>query len=53
MSTTVRPEDMPDHVKDTLARGLLRACKRFFADPENQRRFEEWMARKAAEGVSS
>lgn len=53
MSKNARPEDMPDHVKDTLARGLLRACERFFADPDNQRRFEEWKARKAAEGASA
>lgn len=49
MSEVVRREDVPDHIMETLGRGLLRACERFFADPENARRFEEWKARKEVE----
>lgn len=45
----VRPEDIPDHVKDMLARSLADAVRRFMSDPENVRGFEEWKARKAAE----
>lgn len=45
----VTPADIPEHVKDTLARGLMYAVRRFYSDPENVRRFEEWKARKEAE----
>lgn len=49
MSSTVRPEDIPDHVMDNLARALLEAARRFYDDPENVRKFEEWKASKAKE----
>lgn len=48
MNITARPEDVPAHVMDSLARNLIEACNRFYADPENVRRFEEWKARKEA-----
>lgn len=48
-SGTVTPADIPAHVMDTLARTLLRAAERFYQDPENLRRFEEWKARKDAQ----
>lgn len=48
-SSPVTPEDLPDYVKDNLARALLDAAKVFYQDPENMRKFEEWKARKAAE----
>lgn len=51
-STKVTPADIPDHVKDSLARALLDAARRFYSDPENVRRFEEWKARKAAESTA-
>ena len=31
---------------EQLARATYEACKRFYADPENVRRFEEWKAEK-------
>lgn len=49
MSDQVRMEDIPAHVTQTLARNLLAAVDRFYRDPENVRKFEEWKARKAAE----
>ncbi len=53
MSTSpVRPEHIPDHVKDTLARGLVKAVNRFYSNPENVRKFEEWKARKAQEAAA-
>lgn len=48
----VTPADIPEHVKDNLARGLLSAVERFFQDPDNVRKFEEWKARKAAEATA-
>ena len=48
-TSLVTPDDLPDYVKDNLARALLDAAKRFYQDPENLRKFEEWKARKAAE----
>lgn len=53
VENTVQPEYIPDHIKNTLARGLLAAADRFYRDPENVRRFEEWKARKAAEGAGN
>lgn len=50
MSTIqVTPADIPDYVMDNLAYALLEAVDRFYRDPENVRRYEEWEARKAAE----
>lgn len=48
-STKVTPADIPDHIRDRLARALLEAARRFYSDPENVRKFEEWKARQAAE----
>lgn len=48
MSGTVMPEHIPDHIMEDLARGLLEAVDRFYRDPENVRKFEEWKAAKAA-----
>ncbi|MBQ8556165.1 MAG: hypothetical protein IJ438_09895 [Clostridia bacterium] len=45
----VTPADLPEYVKDNLARALIDAARRFYSDPENVRKFEEWKARKAAE----
>ncbi len=45
----VTPADVPDYVMDNLAYALLEAVDRFYRDPENVRRYEEWEARKAAE----
>ena len=46
---TVRAEHVPPHVMETMARGLLAAVDRFYRDPENVRRFEEWKAKKEAQ----
>lgn len=48
MNNTVRAEHIPDHVMDSLARGLVEAARRFYEDPDNVRKFEEWKARKEA-----
>lgn len=48
MNIPARPEDVPAHVVDSMARGLIDACRKFYEDPENVRRFEEWKARKEA-----
>ena len=44
----VMPEHIPEHIKDTLARGLLEAALRFYQDPENVRKFQEWKAKRDA-----
>lgn len=46
----VRPEHIPDHVKDSVARNTVYAIRRFYDDPENARKFEEWKAKKEKEG---
>lgn len=48
MSSPVRPEHIQDHVMDSLARATLEAVLRFYQDPENVRKFEEWKAKKDA-----
>ena len=35
----------PEYQKDSLARALVEAMKAFYADPENLKGYEEWMAR--------
>lgn len=50
-TSPVTPEDLPDYVRDNLARALIDAARRFYSDPENVRKFEAWKARKAAEGT--
>ena len=45
----VTPDDLPEYVKDQLARALIDAARAFYQDPDNVRKFEEWKARKAAE----
>lgn len=49
MSNTVTPADIPNNVRDSLARGLLDAVRRFYDNPENVRKFEEWKAKKDAQ----
>lgn len=44
--STVRPQDIPDHVMDNLAYALREAVDRFYRDPENVRKFEAWKAAK-------
>lgn len=43
----VTSADIPEHVMESLARATIDAAKRFYSDPENVRKFEEWKARKA------
>lgn len=45
----VTPADIPEHVMDSLARATIDAAKRFYSDPENVRKYEEWKAKKEAE----
>ena len=41
--------DLPDHIRESMARGLVLAVDAFYANPENVRKFEEWKARRDAE----
>lgn len=43
----VTPADVPDYVMDNLAYALLEAVERFYSDPENVRKYEEWEAKQA------
>lgn len=35
---------IPEWQKNQLCRTLLDACKRYYSDPENVRKYEEWKA---------
>lgn len=39
-------EDVPEHILDSMARGVVIAMEAFYADPENVRKFEEWKAQR-------
>ena len=41
--------DLPDHIRESMARGLVLAVDAFYANPGNVRKFEEWKARRDAE----
>lgn len=41
-------EDVPEHILDSMARGVVIAMEAFYADPENVRKFEEWKAKRDA-----
>lgn len=39
----IRPELIPDHVREDIGRVGLEAVMRYYQDPENERRFQEWL----------
>lgn len=39
---------LSDSQKKQLAKALIPACKKFYADPENVRRYETWKAEREA-----
>ena len=39
----IRPELIPDHVREDIGRVGLEAVIRFYQNPENERRFQEWL----------
>lgn len=41
-----RPELIPDCVREDIGRAGLQAVLRYYQDPENERRFQEWLKRK-------
>lgn len=41
-------EDVPEHILDSMARGVVIAMEAFYADHENVRKFEEWKAKRDA-----
>lgn len=43
---TVDIEQIPSNEMDALARATLRAVERFFAIPENKKKYEEWHLKK-------
>lgn len=43
MDNPIDFEQIPKIQLDILCRTLLSAMERFYADPENLRRFEEWL----------
>lgn len=43
MNHIIDCEQIPKIQLDILCRTLLSAMERFYADPENLRRFEEWL----------
>lgn len=52
MTATVRSSGKePDFTKTAAA--LLEKCREFYQDPENERAFMEWKARRAAKAVKT
>lgn len=43
MAHHIKCEQIPKIQLDILSRTLLAAMERFYSDPYNQRRFEEWL----------
>ena len=39
----IRPELIPEHVREDIGRAGLEAVLRFYQDPENERKFREWL----------
>lgn len=39
----IRPELIPDHVREDIGRVGLQAVIRYYQDPENEKRFQEWL----------
>ena len=39
----IRPELIPDHVREDIGRVGLEAVIRYYQNPENERRFQEWL----------
>lgn len=39
----IRPELIPDSVREDIGRVGLEAAIRFYQDPENERKFQEWL----------
>ena len=39
----IRPELIPDHVREDIGRVGLEAVMRYYQNPENERRFQEWL----------
>ena len=44
MAATIDCKQIPRIQMDILSRTLLAAMERFYADPKNQKGFEEWLA---------
>ena len=42
----IKKEEIPLHVRDQLARSLLRAAKTFFSDPDNKKAYEDWLRKR-------
>lgn len=49
MRVTVRTSAEKPNYRKTAAE-LLKRCREFYQDPENERAFQEWMAQKKEEG---
>ena len=43
MAHLIECEQIPKIQLDILSRTLLAAMERFYSDPDNQRRYEEWL----------
>ena len=42
----IKKEEIPLHVRDQLARSLLRAAETFFSDPDNKKAYEDWLRKR-------
>lgn len=40
--------NVPDHILDVLARGIVEGLDAFYANPENEAKFQAWRAAKYA-----
>lgn len=43
ISSVVDPALIPDHVREDIGRVGLQGVINFYKDPENERRFQEWL----------
>lgn len=43
---SINIEEIPLHVRDQLARSLLRAAETFFSDPDNKKAYEDWLRKR-------
>ena len=50
---TIKASTIPKHKREQLARPLLRIVRDAFEDPEIQREFEEWKAKKEKQEAAS
>ena len=47
------PSSIPAAEMRVLSDAIIEACKRFYADPENQRKFEMWKKEENHAGIES